>query len=111
MKNYFKLFIAASFLFLFQNTFAQVNPSQHYVRTYTKSNGTVVEGHYQTNPNGTNRDNFSTVPNVNPYTGKSGTVQPDNNYVPATSPSYYPAYTPAPTYTPTTTTPDNNTPQ
>jgi hypothetical protein len=110
MKNIFKLFIAFSFLFLFQNGFAQVNPSNHFVRTYTKSNGTVVEGHYQTNPNATNRDNYSTYPNTNPYTGKAGTVQPDNNY------TTYPTYTPAKTYTPTyptytPTTNDNNTPQ
>jgi hypothetical protein len=39
-----------------------------------------VQGHYRTNPNYTNRDNYSTFPNINPYTGKRGTVQPDNKY-------------------------------
>lgn len=63
-----------------------------YVRPYVKKNGTYVEGHYRTSPNGTNRDNFSTRPNVNPYTGKYGHITPDNksssgSYV--TTPSTY----------------------
>jgi hypothetical protein len=49
-----------------------------YVRPYVKKNGTFVPGHYRTSPNGTNRDNFSTRPNINPYTGKYGYVTPDN---------------------------------
>jgi len=31
----------------------------------------------QTNPNSTKLDNYSTKGNVNPYTGKPGTVDPD----------------------------------
>jgi len=59
--------------------FSQVNPNNNWVNGYFKSNGTYVNGHYRTNPNKTNRDNYSTYPNVNPYTGKIGTVTPDNN--------------------------------
>jgi len=59
---------------------AQVNPYSNYVNPYTKQNGTTVQGHNRTNPNSTNRDNYSTYPNVNPYTGQQGTVAPDNNY-------------------------------
>lgn len=66
----------------------------HYVKGYTRSNGTYVAPHYQTNPNSTTSDNYSTVGNVNPYTGAPGT-KPD------TRPSY--GYTPpAPSYTPPT---------
>ncbi len=48
----------------------------HYVRGYTKSNGTYVAPHYQTNPNGTKLDNWSTKGNLTPYTGKMGTKDP-----------------------------------
>jgi len=49
---------------------------EHYVHGYTRSNGTYVSGYHQTNPNGTKYDNWSSKGNVNPYTGKSGTVDP-----------------------------------
>lgn len=48
----------------------------HYVQPHTNSNGTYVQGHYQTNSNGTKLDNYSTQGNTNPYTGQSGTVNP-----------------------------------
>jgi opacity protein-like surface antigen len=47
--------------------------ADHYVRGYTKSDGTYVQPHYQTNPNATRADNYSTQGNVNPYTGQPGT--------------------------------------
>jgi len=56
---------------------SQVNPSSTYVSGYTKSDGTYVSGYYKTTPNSTNRDNYTTKPNVNPYTGTSGYIQPD----------------------------------
>jgi hypothetical protein len=52
------------------------NPSSHYVQPYTRSDGTSVQGHYQTNPNGTQMDNFGTRGNINPYTGAVGTRSP-----------------------------------
>ena len=48
------------------------------VRGYYR-NGTYVRPYYRTAPNSTNRDNFSTRGNVNPYTGKRGWIRPDNN--------------------------------
>jgi hypothetical protein len=39
---------------------------------YTK-NGEYVQSYHATNPNHTTRDNFSTVGNVNPFTGAVGT--------------------------------------
>ena len=47
--------------------------SSHAVRGYTKKNGTYVAPHRQTNPDHTQRNNYSTRGNVNPYTGKAGT--------------------------------------
>jgi len=52
---------------------AQVNPSSEYVSGYFKADGTYVEGHYRTTPNSTVNDNYSTYPNVNPWTGQQGT--------------------------------------
>lgn len=58
-----------------------------YVRGYTKSDGTYVQGHYKTESNGTKYDNYSTKGNTNPYTGKQGYVDPyktnDNFKVPS----------------------------
>ncbi len=45
-----------------------------WVTEYTKTNGTVVEGHWRSNPNGTVDDNWSTEGNVNPHTGEIGTL-------------------------------------
>ena len=47
-----------------------------HVKGYTKKNGTYVSPHYQTSPNGTQRDNWSAKGNANPYTGKIGTKEP-----------------------------------
>jgi hypothetical protein len=47
-----------------------------YVRGHTRSDGTYVQGHYRTSPNSTKLDNYSTQGNYNPYTGRSGTVDP-----------------------------------
>ena len=44
-----------------------------YVNGYTKSNGTYVQGHYKSTPDGNHNNNYSTQGNYNPYTGKSGT--------------------------------------
>lgn len=64
---------------------AQVNSNSHYVKGHYR-NGTYVDGYYRTNPNQTKNDNYSTYPNVNPHTGKQGTISPEyysappNNY-------------------------------
>jgi hypothetical protein len=47
--------------------------AQTHVKGYYKSNGTYVAPHYRSKPNNTQRDNYSTYGNYNPYTGKKGT--------------------------------------
>ena len=47
--------------------------SSHAVRGYTTRRGTDVAPHRQTNPDRTQRNNYSTKGNVNPWTGKAGT--------------------------------------
>jgi hypothetical protein len=56
--------------------------SSHSVRGYTRRDGTYVAPHMQTNPNSTKTDNWSSKPNVNPYTDKAGTIDP---YKPSSS--------------------------
>lgn len=46
------------------------------VHGYTKKNGTYVAPHKRTTPNNTQRDNWTSKPNQNPYTGKDGTKEP-----------------------------------
>ncbi|MBX9724089.1 MAG: hypothetical protein K2X81_21965 [Candidatus Obscuribacterales bacterium] len=48
----------------------------HWVSPYIANSGQMVNGHFSTNPNGTMLDNFSSKGNVNPFTGKQGTVDP-----------------------------------
>ena len=43
------------------------------VRGYHRRNGTYVQPHYRSNPDGNPYNNWSTRGNVNPYTGKRGT--------------------------------------
>jgi hypothetical protein len=47
--------------------------SSHSVRGYTTKRGTYVAPHRQTDPDHTQRNNYSTKGNVNPSTGKAGT--------------------------------------
>lgn len=54
-----------------------VNPNSTYQNGYVKDNGTYVQGHFKTQSNSTNLDNYSTRPNVNPYNGNSGTRAQD----------------------------------
>jgi hypothetical protein len=48
----------------------------HHVKGHFKKDGTYVQPHQSTNPNQTQRDNWTSKPNVNPYTGKPGTKEP-----------------------------------
>jgi len=47
----------------------------HSVKGHVKKDGTYVQPHRATNPNQTQRDNWSSKPNTNPYTGKPGTKE------------------------------------
>jgi hypothetical protein len=44
-----------------------------WVRGYYRSNGTYVRPHYRSDPDGYFYNNWSTYPNINPYTGRMGT--------------------------------------
>ena len=56
---------------------SHVNGSSHYVRGYTRRDGTHVSGYHASDPNSTRNDNYSTRGNVNPSTGTEGTKPRD----------------------------------
>lgn len=59
------------------------------VRGHTTREGVYVPPHVRTAPNETRTDNWSSRPNVNPYTGKAGTADP---YAPKPYKPYSPKY-------------------
>ena len=67
-----KIFLLLPIL-LFVNTSSFANK---HVKGYTKRDGTYVAPHHRSDPNRTQRDNYSSKPNVNPYNGKRGTKEP-----------------------------------
>ena len=46
-----------------------------WVNGHLRSNGSYVQPHYRSNPDGNFYNNWSTYPNVNPYTGRIGTLR------------------------------------
>ena len=50
--------------------------AQVYVGGYYRSNGTYVQPHYRSLPDGNPFNNYSTRGNINPYTGSYGTRNP-----------------------------------
>jgi opacity protein-like surface antigen len=56
-----------------------------YTRGYYRSNGTYVQPHYSSRPDGNTFNNYGTRGNYNPYTGATGTRNPYPSY---TTPSY-----------------------
>lgn len=68
-----KLIIAALALSIAGPALAQ---SRHRVEGYTRRDGTYVAPHYQTNPDSSRTNNWSSQGNYNPYTGRAGTVDP-----------------------------------
>lgn len=66
-----KILIASLALAISAPVFAQV-----HVKGYTRSDGTYVAPHVRSAPDKSIYNNYSTAPNVNPYSGKTGTVNP-----------------------------------
>lgn len=53
---------------------APVYAKDVHVKAYTRSDGTHVQAHYRSAPDGNFDNNWSTLGNVNPYTGELGTL-------------------------------------
>lgn len=88
-----KIFLLGILLISILTANAQVNPRSTYVNGYYKTNGTYVDSYNRTTPNKTINDNYSTYPNVNPYTGKQGSIKPDYYSTPKYNNSIYSAPT------------------
>ena len=56
-----------------RRSIGQFQQRSGHPRGYTRGNGTYVAPSHATNPNRTQRDNYSARGNLNPYTGKAGT--------------------------------------
>lgn len=59
-----------------------------YVKPHITKNGTYVEGHHRSAPDGNRMNNYSMQGNVNPYTGQAGTVDPYSQPAPSRGSSY-----------------------
>lgn len=51
-------------------------PEEVYVLPYVRDDGGYVQGHFRTEADDTTRNNWTTRPNVNPYTGERGYRRP-----------------------------------
>lgn len=80
-KVLFCLTVAVAALTIFEQVHADV-----YVNGYVRSNGTYVQPHFRSNPDGNFYNNWSTYPNTNPYTGRVGTHSTPSY---RSTPSYY----------------------
>ena len=54
--------------------------ADQYVRGYYRRDGTYVQPHYRSDPDGYFWNNYSAYGNVNPYTGKRGYKRPSDSY-------------------------------
>jgi len=59
-----------------------------YVDGYYRSDGTYVQPHYRSSPDGDPSNNWSTQGNFNPYTGEQGTANPYDGGSTYQAPSY-----------------------
>ena len=70
--------------------------ADEFVNGYFRQNGTYVQPHMRSSPDGNPFNNYSTRGNVNPYTGVPGTHDPYRSTYGTPSPSYgvptYPTY-------------------
>ena len=69
------------FGFFVLNIFAQpINAKDVSVSGYTRNDGTYVAPHYRSAPDGNFDNNWSTFGNINPHTGRPGTLTSSDNY-------------------------------
>ncbi len=79
MKKILATILLITSLILFSGlvTFAEARSIR--VRGYARrSSGIYVQSYRRTSPNKSKWDNYSTKGNINPYTGRKGTVNPYN---------------------------------
>jgi hypothetical protein len=67
-----KIFLFIIFLLAIYTSYSQV-----YVEGYYRKNGTYVQPHYRSSPDNSPYNNYSYPGNINPYTGKEATGNPE----------------------------------
>jgi hypothetical protein len=72
----FKGALALLTLVMFLTPSVSFAVGQHTVRGHVTKKGSYVQPHRRTNPDRSRSNNWSSKGNVNPYTGKTGTVDP-----------------------------------
>lgn len=78
IKNKLMIAILPICFLLFSNDVFSKNV---HVNGYFKKNGTYVSPHYRSSPDHNFYNNWSAKGNINPYTGKAGTLNnPQNDY-------------------------------
>jgi hypothetical protein len=77
IKQFYRILLLTLFLIASCSLLGQTNDNHVFVRGYHRADGIYVKPHYRTAPNNTPWDNFSTIGNVNPYTGEVGKVVPN----------------------------------
>lgn len=61
---------------IFVVSFSSIAAAAERVNGYFRSNGTYVQPYYRSTSDSNAYNNYSTKGNINPYTGKEGTVDP-----------------------------------
>ena len=67
-----KVLLVLSTMLLASSIVAPFASAHVYVHGYTRSNGTHVQSHHRSDPDGNANNNWSHAGNTNPYTGQRG---------------------------------------
>lgn len=70
-----KKFLIMSLTVIAMSLFAGTANADQYVNGYYNHKGHYVQGHHRSDRDGNPDNNYSHYGNVNPYTGKRGTVR------------------------------------
>ena len=78
MRTYLKILIlTVVWLISYPAMAKKTDGGSHAVKGHIKKDGTYIQPHRATNPNNTQRDNWSSKPNINPYNGNLGKKDPE----------------------------------
>jgi hypothetical protein len=72
-----RILLTAVCILIYLAVLSPVAHAQVYVNPYTRSDGTTVQGHYRSVPDGNPYNNYSYPGNTNPYTGRVAPGNPD----------------------------------
>ena len=72
-----RIIISAILIFIIFSLFLSFVSADVWVNPYTRKDGTYVQGHYRSSPDSDPTNNWSFPGNVNPYTGKVASGNPE----------------------------------